>query len=155
VKVDPGNADVSARRGGRVGAHAGDAPARLSTTASFVRYLLAGLATLGADLAVYRLLIDGLAFAPLAANGVSRPVGGVVCFFLNKHWTFENRGRGSSVGQFVRFWCVFAMSFLLSEALLWGFYDLLHLESTLAKLAAEAIVVVFNYVCLRLWTFRA
>ena len=46
------------------------------------------------------------------------------------------------------------MSLGLSEALIWTFHDLMNGEPRVSKLIAEAVCVVFNYLCLRLWTFR-
>ena len=90
----------------------------------------------------------------LHTNCISRPLGGLVCFYANKHWTFGNRGRHRTSTQFIRFWCVFLMSLGLSEALIWLAHDVLEVGPRASKLSAEAICVAFNYLCLRLWTFR-
>ena len=126
----------------------------VSTVRSVVLYGLVGLLSLAADLSVFTLLGHGFGIHPLVANCVSRPLGGVVCFFANKYWTFDNIGRKPTATQFVRFWCVFGVSLGLSQGLIWFFYVLLEWNQDLAKIVAEAFIVVFNYLCLRLWTFR-
>jgi putative flippase GtrA len=131
---------------------------------SILYYLAAGLISLLVDLAVFKLLVSDAELLdrtltlpglhPLAANAVSRPIGGLVCFFLNKHWTFKSRGRKASGMQFLSFWAVWAVSWTLSEILIWLFHEILHWSGFSSKLLAECIVVAFNYLCLRFWTFR-
>ena len=125
------------------------------TVRSVVFYVLAGLLSFATDFTVFSLLVTyGGGVHALVANCVSRPLGGLVCFYTNKRWTFRNRGTKPASTQFVRFWCVFLMSLGLSEALIWTFHDLMNGEPRVSKLIAEAVCVVFNYLCLRLWTFR-
>jgi len=128
---------------------------RRSTLASFAFYLLVAPASMVADLSVYWSLIsvsDGL--DPVLAHLVSRPVGGLVCFFLNKHVTFLNMGRTSAARQMAKFWVVFGASYLLSTGLLALFVRVLNMDDLPAKLTAEATCVLFNYLSLRFWTFR-
>ncbi len=126
-----------------------------STVRSVALYLLVGVLSFATDFTVYSLLVGyGGGIHPLVANCISRPLGGLVCFYANKYWTFENRGRHRASTQFVRFWCVFLMSLGLSEALIWLTHDVLEAGARASKLIAESICVVFNYLCLRLWTFR-
>ncbi len=126
-----------------------------STLVSFALYLLVAPASMLADLSVYWGLIsifDG--FDPVLAHLVSRPVGGLVCFFLNKHVTFRNAGKASATRQMAKFWVVFGTSYLLSTGLLAFFVHVLSFGDFYAKLSAEAICVLFNYASLRFWTFR-
>ena len=126
-----------------------------STLRSVVLYLFVGLLSFATDFTIYSLLVgDGDGIHPLVANCISRPLGGFVCFFANKYWTFGNRSQKPASTQFIRFWCVFLMSLGLSEGLIWLFHDVLDTGPRSAKLIAEAVCVVFNYLCLRLWTFR-
>ena len=126
-----------------------------STLRSVVLYLFVGLLSFATDFTIYSLLVGyGGGIHPLVANCISRPLGGFVCFFANKYWTFGNRSQKPASTQFIRFWCVFLMSLGLSEGLIWLFHDVLDTGPRSAKLIAEAVCVVFNYLCLRLWTFR-
>lgn len=134
-----------------------DRTPRISTLRSVTLYLLVGLLSFATDFSIYALLIDprvGVSLHPLVANCISRPLGGLVCFYANKYWTFGNRGEKPTSTQFVRFWCVFFMSLGLSEGVIWLLHDVLGAEGRVAKLCAEGICVTFNYLCLRLWTFR-
>ncbi|MBU0679027.1 MAG: GtrA family protein [Verrucomicrobia bacterium] len=118
------------------------------------RYLTAGLLSGATDLAIYSLLAKWLGVHPLLANIVSRCAGGFVSFVANKHWTFENKGEAETHIQFVRFWCVFAVSFMLSELLVGLFHSVLGWEAIVTKVAAESAVVAFNFMSHRHFTFR-
>ncbi len=67
---------------------------------------------------------------------------------------FRARGHAPLPVQFTRFWCVFGASYALSEGLLFVFHSLLHLGPMPAKIAAEAMVGLFNFTLQRQWTFR-
>jgi len=119
-----------------------------------VRYATVGLGAAVTDLSLYALLTHGLGVHPLIANLISRPIGGMVSFTLNKVWTFRARGRAPLPVQLTRFWCVFGASYALSEGLLFLLHSLAHLGPMPAKIAAEALVGVFNFTMQRQWTFR-
>jgi putative flippase GtrA len=130
-----------------------ETPARLSPTLlSLGRYLISGVCSAGVDFLLFSVLVVWR-IDPLIAHLVSRPTGGVTCFFLNRYWTFRAR-EGAFSGQFVRFWCVFAMSLLLTEGLLALFLRGLGLPPLAGKALAEAIAIGFNFTTLKLWTFR-
>lgn len=120
----------------------------------FGRYLAVGVLSAAADFSVFSLLTRQRKLHPLASHSISRPLGGLVCFFLNKYWTFSQGEKGALAGQFVRFWCVFAMSLGISTVLLWLFLKLFPSIPEIAKACAEAIVVAFNFLCLKYWTFQ-
>ena len=115
-------------------------------------YLLAGLGSLVTDFSVFTLLTETTDMSPVGAHVISRPLGAVTCFLLNRRFTF--RSAGPLAPEFVRFWCVFGVSLALTSgliALLCGPFDL---EPVPGKALAEAIVVVFNFLALKHWTFR-
>ncbi len=118
----------------------------------FVRYLAAGLGSLVTDFSVFTLLTGVAGLDPLIAHLVSRPLGGLACFFLNRSWTFRSSGRVG--GQLLRFACVFGVSLLLTEALLALFCRGFELAPLPGKALAEALVVLFNFIALKHWTFR-
>ncbi len=120
----------------------------------FLRYLLVGLASFAADYSVFLLLLDVFRLDEIPSHWISRPIGGVVCFLTNRRWTFHAGDRGSVRAQFVRFWCVWGMSFALTTGLLALFSKVVGLPPEAAKLLAEGLAIIFNFLCLRFWTFR-
>ena len=122
----------------------------------FARYLLAGVGSFLADFAVFTLLTSGLTgtarFDAVQAHLVSRPIGGVACFLLNRRFTF--RSDGAAAEEFVRFAAVFFASYLVTLGLIALFCDLLGWTARPGKLLAETLVLLFNFVALKRFTFR-
>lgn len=127
--------------------------APLRSIPPFFRYLVVGLASFATDFSIYAGLTGPARLDPLVAHLVSRPVGGLVCFALNRAWTF--RASGAVVPQLARFWGVFGASLALTEGLLAVFSRGIGLPPVPAKALAEGIAVVFNFLALKHWTFRA
>ena len=131
-------------------------PIRYLLSWSPIRYLLAGTVPLAVDFSVFTTL-RRLGADPLLINLISRPLGGVTCFLVNRFWTFRAAGRGGAAMQFTKFCCVFAMSSFLSEALLALFtrgFGATGASADASKAVAEGLVLVFNFLCLKHWTFR-
>jgi putative flippase GtrA len=117
----------------------------------FGRYLVAGLGSFAADFSVFTLLTHGASLDPLISHLLSRPLGGLTCFYLNRTWTF--RSSGPIAAQLVRFWAVFGASLALTEGLLALFCKGIGIPAVAAKALAEAIAVAFNFLALWHWTF--
>ena len=120
----------------------------------FRRYVIVGIGAVLTDLTVFILLVHVGGLHPVMANAVSRPLGGLVSFTANRHWTFRGRGKAALHIQFVRFWIVWGLSFMLTEALIWLLHDGFHWSAMLSKLGAEGIAGLFNFLMQRHWTFR-
>ena len=142
------------RGSSQAGARPGAACIRYLLQSTLIRYLLAGTASFSVDFSVYSALHHLAGTDPLIAHLVSRPLGGVTCFLVNRIWTFRASGRGTAGLQFTKFWCVFAVSLFLTEALLALFVRGLSIHPDPAKVMAEGLVLIINFLCLKHWTFR-
>lgn len=120
----------------------------------FWRYSIVGAGSALTDFSVFTLLAYGLAFHPVLANAVSRPLGGLFGFTGNRYWTFRARGKAALHVQFIRFWVVWGLSFTLTEGLLWLFHDGFGWEPIVSKAGAEGIAVIFNFLMQKYWTFH-
>lgn len=119
-----------------------------------LRFLISGSAAGLADLTVYTVLTKLFGLHPLQANLISRPLGGLVSFTLNKFWTFENRGRAATRHQALRYLCIWIASFAGSEALVGVYFKFLPLTAVPAKLAAEGTVGILSFFSQKFWAFR-
>ena len=106
-------------------------------------------------------MVDGLAFValvhaagfgPIAAHGVSRPLGGLACWWLNRCFTF--RSTGAVPGELLRFVAVFVCSFALSAGMLALFCGPAALPTLAGKALAEGLTFLFNFFALKHFTFR-
>lgn len=118
------------------------------------RYAQVGLLNAAVDFGIYWVLTHAAGVHPLVANIVSRGAGGATGFVLNKYWTFGNPGKGPVVRELGKFWLVFGVSLVASEALVGVFYTGLGLSAMMAKFTAEGILLVFNFFALRHWVYR-
>jgi putative flippase GtrA len=118
------------------------------------RYVAAGVLSALTDFGSYSLLVHGCGWNLVLANGLSRPLGGMTCFLLNRHWTFAEQRGASARRQLLRFWCVFGISYALSWLLLEISGNRMGWHPMLAKTSVEGVVLIFNFLCLKHWTFR-
>lgn len=118
------------------------------------RYLTVGVAAALTDFCLYGILTRFGSIAPVIANLISRPVGGLVSFAGNKLWTFERRSLAGTPTQLLRFALTWLAAYGVSEALVWFFHNRIGLGPLLAKLCAEAIACGGIFLTHRFWTFR-
>ena len=129
------------------------APLRVGAV-QFWRFIVVGCGSFLTDFGAYCLLTKVLLVHPLIANPITRTLGGLFSFAMNKRWTFGNHGKSRGYVQFGRFWVVWVMSFALSESLIWLFYVHMGVEKATTKVFAEGITGVFTFLCHRYWTFK-
>jgi putative flippase GtrA len=123
-----------------------------------LRFMVVGASGTLLDFSILTLL-KWLGLPTLPANTISYLSGTINNFYWNRRWTF-NAVRGQAWRkQFFQFFCVALVGLLLNNALTlllevpftgWiGYYGFLP-----AKLIATSVVLLWNYVANRLWTFR-
>jgi len=128
---------------------------RRSDIGQFLRFSAVGTANFFLDYLVYIGLTRGFAFWGrhiVLATTASFIAGVTSSFFLNTFWTFR-RGSAGWHRRAGKFFAVATGGLALNALILYvltglGVYDLL------AKLAATAIVLVWNFYFQKKWTFR-
>jgi len=121
---------------------------------SFLRYGVVGALAACLDVTVFFLLSVWLNVWYLFAHSVSRGLGGMVNFTLNRAWTFGHRGPAGRWPHLTRFAIVYLFSYCGSSGLLWFFHEAVQLGPMSAKLVAEGTMFIFNFLALRAWAFR-
>ncbi|MGN6527999.1 MAG: GtrA family protein [Burkholderiaceae bacterium] len=110
----------------------------------FVRYFAASALAFGVDLGLYRVgLAVGFGYAAAACLGFT--MGLAVAYGLSVRWAFRVRGMRDARAEFIIFALVGLAGLALTEALLWLQIGLLHVAPVLAKIAAAAVVFLFNF----------
>lgn len=121
---------------------------------ALARYGLVGLVVAGIDLGVYTLLLSVMGVWYGYAHTVSRAIGGVSGFILNRSWTFGCKGRAELVPHVVKFVLAYLLSYVVSSCLLMLLVEWLLAPPVAAKMLAEGAVFCFNFLLLRKWAFR-
>ena len=118
----------------------------------FVKYSTVALLSALSDWIVF-VGILALFGSPIGAQAISRIVGGVVSFAINKYWSFESRQRDRTLIQAWRFILLFGISYTFSLAL-FAFVTWLGLHPYVAKLLSDSACFLFNFLMMRLWVYR-
>lgn len=114
-------------------------------------YAAVGGLVLGLDVCSFWLLLKFGQFHYLAAHLVSRSLGGLCCFVLNRFVTFRKKSMDGVVADFIKFLMLYAASFLLSSGLIHFGIQVCHLPEVGAKITAECMVFIFNYTIMKYW----
>lgn len=122
--------------------------------AALARYGLVGLVVAGIDLGVYTLLLGTMGVWYGYAHTVSRAIGGVSGFILNRSWTFGCKGRAELAPHLLRFAMTYLISYAASSCVLVLLVEWLLLPAVGAKMLAEGAVFFLNFALLKQWTFR-
>lgn len=122
----------------------------------FVKYAIVGATGTAVDLGVFALLLIA---TPLGATFVGRVVAATMSFVLavlnnyvlNRSWTFADR-LTTHREQFTKFFAVSCVGWLIHIAA-FSLFSLIFI-SIVAKAAASAVVLIYNYGANALWTFK-
>ncbi len=125
--------------------------ALLAWAAHLHRYLISGGITVIADFSVYWLLTSALDVWYLHAHFISRTFGGVVCFGLNRYFTFAHREPRRFVSEAFRFLVLYGVSFVLSSVLVYSLVSGAGIGAVIGKFIAECIVFLLNYTVMKYW----
>ncbi|MDR3573517.1 MAG: GtrA family protein [Anaerolineaceae bacterium] len=127
-------------------------------TRRFLRFMIVGAGGTIIDFSILSLL-KLLGLPTLPANTISYLTGVINNFYWNRRWTFSETRAQRWDKQFVQFLVVSLVGLLLNDGLVvlletpfnvwfgrWGYIP--------AKVIATGVVVFWNYIGNRLWTFR-
>ena len=129
--------------------------------ARFIRFFAVGMSGTLVDFAVLTLLKQVFGVPTLPANVVSYTAGAINNFWLNRTWTFSGEHRASVYVQFAQFLLISLIGLTLNTFITHGLEQpmgaLIHNPTfgyIPAKIAATLIVLFWNFMANRLWTFR-
>ena len=120
----------------------------------FPRFVLVGCTAGATDFILYSLLTLVFSVHPLVANAVSRPIGGLVSFTLNKYWTFARSNHAELPKQGARYALIWCCSFTGSQALVGLFHAVVGLGPLATKIAAESLIGILSFLAQKFWAFK-
>jgi putative flippase GtrA len=110
------------------------------------------LLSAASDWAVFAALFAVFA-APIMAQAISRIVGAVVSFAINKYWSFQSPQHKRALTEAWRFLVLFAASYALALSLFSAF-TFAGMSPYLAKLITDTTCFFFNFLIMRVWVYR-
>jgi len=117
----------------------------------FLRYVGAGGIAAAVEFVLFTALYEFVGWPLLVANSGALAVAVVLCFILQRHWTF--RSSGSANRQFRLYAVMQAVSAVLNNLLMLAFVNWLQLYAPVAKILQIMIVFVWNFSFCRLVVF--
>lgn len=115
------------------------------------KYALVGGAVFLLDLVTYWMLMYLAGSWFLHAHFISRTVGGVACFALNRRVTFNKTGAQRIASDLARFVVLYAISFGLSSFLVYANVTWGRMTPMAGKVLAEVLIFLFNYTVMKYW----
>ena len=119
----------------------------------FIKYcLVGGLGTL-IDVASLYVFIEYFSFALIPATTLAFLLAATNNFILNKFWTFRNESRNYRK-LYIKFLIVSVVGLTLTNISMYILVRLVGIWYVLAKLLTSAMVLVWNFLGNKYWTFR-
>ena len=117
----------------------------------FLRYIGVGALAASVEFLLFTTLYELARWPLLAANGMALAVAVILCFILQKNWTF--RARGGANRQLWLYLFMQSISAVLNNLLMLAFVDGLGLYAPFAKILQIGLVFIWNYSFCRLVVF--
>ncbi len=121
--------------------------------AVFIKYTMVGSLATGVDVGCLYLFVEVLRLPVLIATAGSFFCALFVSFTLNKYWTFQNKS-GNIRKQFIKFLIVSGIGLALTELSMAVLVFGLRIWYVASKLLTSCIVLTWNFLANRFWTFR-
>ncbi len=128
------------------------AKVKLKEFTIFIKYATVGVTGTALDVGSLYVFVDLLHIPVLAAAALSFILAVVNNFILNKIWTFRNDSRNFKK-QFIKFFLVSAVGLVLTEICMAVFVYLLGIWYIVSKLITSVIVLTWNFLANKNWTF--
>lgn len=128
------------------------AKVKLKEFTVFIKYAMVGVTGTALDVGSLYVFVDLLHIPVLVAAALSFILAVVNNFILNKIWTFRNSSRNFRK-QFIKFFIVSVVGLVLTEICMAVFVYLLGIWYIASKLITSVIVLTWNFLANKNWTF--
>ena len=118
----------------------------------FIRYNCAAILSALSDWITF-LFLNQLGIFFVYGQMAARLVGGVTSFTINKYWSFQSPGKTHILLHGRRFIMLFIFSYFLSNYLLYLFVEWLSFSLLWAKLMADGICYVINFLIMKSYVY--
>lgn len=119
----------------------------------FFKYALVWVSSTFVDIFSLYLLVDIFNFELYFSVFIAFLLAVINWFVFNKIWTFEDKSKKYK-RQFLKFFIVSVFWLTLTLSLMYFFVDVLNIYYLLSKAFTSLIVLFWNYIANKLWTFN-
>lgn len=119
----------------------------------FIKFSWVGIAATALQYLVLVTLVFFVDVRPAVASAIGYGLGACLSYFLNYHFTFVSRR--AHCGTLARFFAVAGIGLMLNAAILIFTNEMLGFNYLFAQVIATALVLGWNFIANRLWTFGA
>lgn len=122
----------------------------------FLLYALFGAITALVSIGSYRLFCVVFKFDELAANPLSWVLAVSVAYITNRKWVFHSlaKTRRAILTEMLGFFSARGLTLIIEELIILIFVTFLQFDGLAVKIAAQAIVILLNYIFSKLLIFR-
>ena len=116
----------------------------------FISFSVIGAIGTAAHFAVLIFSVQVLSMSPVSGSLAGFITGAVINYLLNYHVTFKSTNR--HIESFLKFFTVAMIGLGLNTAIMYIMSQWLYY--LISQVIATAIVLIWNFLCNRFWTFR-
>lgn len=121
-----------------------------------VTYAIAGVLTTIVNIISYHLFCNVLGIENLIANGIAWVIAVIFAYVVNDIWVFQSKtfALRDEIEKVTKFFGARIFSFVIEEAGMYVFVDILKWNNLLVKAGLAVIVIVLNYIFSKLFIFN-
>lgn len=116
----------------------------------FVGFAIVGAINTGFSFIIYLLLLK-LGLYYILASIVSYMAGIIVSYILNTKFVFKEQKTMSNLSKFVS---VYLTALIINLSLLYFLVDIIGMNPVLGQIAVTLLVLFYNYILQKFWTFK-
>lgn len=118
----------------------------------FLRFASVGVVGTTVHYSVLLVLVELLNISVLVATAAGFVLGALTNYILNYHFTFNSRKKHSDA--MTKFFAVALMGLGLNQVIMWVAVGILFINYLLSQVVATLVVLFFNYLANRSWSFK-
>jgi dolichyl-phosphate beta-glucosyltransferase len=126
---------------------------KIKINKQFLKYCLVGISGTLIDLASLYVFVEYLNIPVIPASVLSFLLAVINNFIWNKAWTFRSKSKNYRK-LFIKFLIVSTVGLLLTVSFMYLFVELLAIWYMLAKIITSGVVLSWNFLGNKLWTFK-
>ncbi len=119
----------------------------------FIKFGIVGFVSFTIDAGIYLLLTRALSVFYIYAKVMSFSIAATNSYILNRRWTFQSRNP-DRLRQFAQFLVVASTGAAMNAGIMYLLHGRLGIHDMHAFLVAVAVVMFWNFLVNRAWTFR-